>query len=107
LFRPAIALAREGFQVTERGREFLVNAKDRAAADPYGLAMFYDASGQPVPVGTTVKNPALAATLERIARVGPDAFYTADLAAHIAQATPKPGMATADLAAYQAKLRPP
>jgi gamma-glutamyltranspeptidase/glutathione hydrolase len=76
LFQPAIALARDGFQITERGREFLVNAKDRAAADPYGLAMFYDASGQPVPVGTTVKNPQLAATLERIAREGPDAFYT-------------------------------
>jgi gamma-glutamyltranspeptidase/glutathione hydrolase len=107
LFQPAIALARDGFRVTERGREFLVNAKDRAAADPYGLAMFYDAFGQPVPVGTTVKNPALAATLERIAREGPDAFYTPEVAAHVAQATPKPGMTAADLASYRAKLRPP
>jgi gamma-glutamyltranspeptidase/glutathione hydrolase len=107
LFQPAIALARDGFQITERGREFLVNAKDRAAADPYGLAMFYDASGQPVPVGTTVKNPQLAATLERIAREGPDAFYTPELAQHVAQATPKPGMTAADLTTYQAKLRAP
>ena len=48
LFGPAIALARDGFKISERGREFLANAKDRAAADPYGMSLFYDAAGQPL-----------------------------------------------------------
>ena len=112
LFGPAIRLAREGFSISERGREFLLNAKDRAAADPYGRAMFYDAARQPLAAGTIVKNPALAATFERIARQGADAFYSGPeaqaLAGHVASATPKPaGMTAADLSGYQAKLRPP
>jgi gamma-glutamyltranspeptidase/glutathione hydrolase len=112
LFEPAIALARDGFAITERGREFLVNAKDRAAADPLGKSLFYDSAGNPLPAGTVVKNPTLAATFERVAREGPDAFYTGAsaqaLAQHVAAATPKPsGMTAADVAGYQAKLRPP
>ena len=111
LFAPAIALARDGFAITERGREFLVLGKDRAAADPYGRSLFFDAAGEPVAAGTVVRNPALAATFERIARGGPGAFYggafAQALAAHVAAATPRPaGLAAADLAAYAAKVRP-
>jgi gamma-glutamyltranspeptidase/glutathione hydrolase len=112
LFEPAIALARDGFALSERGREFLGNAKDRAAADPLGLSLFYDPAGQALPVGSVIRNPTLATTLERIAREGPEAFYGGAtgqaLAAHVAAATPRPaGMTAADLAGYQAKERPP
>ena len=39
LFEPAIKLARDGWVLTERGREFLVNAKNRAGHQPEGLAV--------------------------------------------------------------------
>lgn len=111
LFEPAIELARDGWTLSERGRDYLTNAKNRAAHQPEGLALFYDAAGQPLPVGTTLRNPALAETLEAIARHGPDWFYTggnaAQIAAEVAAQTPRAGaMTTADLAAYRAQPRP-
>ena len=112
LFQPAIALARGGFAITPRFREFLANARDRAAREPSGAALFYDADGTPLPAGTVVRNPELATTLERIAAQGPDGFYNgteaAALAAEVAAFTPRPaGMTAADLASYQAKEREP
>jgi gamma-glutamyltranspeptidase/glutathione hydrolase len=111
LFDPAIRLARDGWTISERGHEFLANAKNRAAHQPEGLALFYDADGKPLPAGTPVRNPALAETLENIARHGADWFYSGSNAARIAEKvaaeTPRQGaMTVADIAAYQAKLRP-
>jgi gamma-glutamyltranspeptidase/glutathione hydrolase len=111
LFEPAIRLARDGWTLSERGHEFLANAKNRAAHQPEGLALFYDASGEPLPVGTRVRNPALAETLEQIARHGADWFYSgtnaARIASEVAAETPREGaMTVADIAAYQAKVRP-
>ena len=58
-------------------------------------------------MGTTVRNPALAATLERLAKAGADSFYqglaAAALAAEVAADTPRPRPLNAgDLAAYEA-----
>lgn len=111
LFEPAIKLARDGWVLTERGREFLVNAKNRAAHQSEALAIYYDAGGEALPAGTTLRNPALAETLERIATEGPEWFYNgsnaAEIAADVAAETPRPGaMTVADIAAYQAKGRP-
>ena len=55
LFEPAIALARGGWTLTERGHEFLVRAKNRAAHQPEGLALYYDAAGEALPVGTPAR----------------------------------------------------
>lgn len=112
LFDPAIALARDGFAISERLHEFLENAKNRAAAQPEGKALFYDAAGEPLPVGTLVKNPQLARTLEQIANEGPDAFYTGDnavaIAVETAAATPHArGMVTGDIETYAARERTP
>ncbi len=110
LFGPAIALARNGYTISPRMREFLVEAGDRAGADPLGRKLFFDEAGQPLPVGTRVINAPLAETLERIARDGPDAFYKGDnaqaLATLVAAATPhKKAMTQADIAAYRAMPR--
>ncbi|WP_336979074.1 gamma-glutamyltransferase [Altererythrobacter fulvus] len=112
LFEPAIALARDGFVINERLHEFLVNAKNRAAAEAEGQALFYDETGEPLPVGTLVKNPALAATLEKLAKEGPDAFYIGDnalaIAVHVAAETPHArGMVTGDIENYAARDRTP
>jgi len=111
LFEPAIRLARDGWVLTERGRGFLVNSKNRAAHQPDALAIFYDAAGEALPAGTTLRNPALAETLATIAREGPEWFYSGAnaeaIAAEVAAETPRPGaMTVADIAAYQARERP-
>lgn len=112
LFGPAIRLARDGFAVTPRLRQMLERARGTAALTPEGRALYFGLDGAPLPVGTVIRNPALAAFLERLADQGPEAFYTGDNAAAIARAVstaprnPAP-MTTADLAGYQAKRRPP
>ena len=111
LFEPAIRLAGEGWQLSARGHEFLVNAKNRAAHQGEMEPIFYDEAGEARAVGTLLRNPELAETLTRIAREGPAWFYggtnAAQIAAEVAAETPRPGaMTAADVAAYQVRERP-
>ncbi len=111
-FGPAIRLARDGFAVTSRLHQALERSRGTAALTPEGRALYYGADGAPLPIGTVIRNPALAAFLEKLAERGPDAFYKGQNAEAIAYAVanaprnPAP-MTTADLAAYQAKPRAP
>ena len=110
LFQPAIYLAREGWEITPRFREFLVSAQNRAAFTPEGRALFYDAAGEPLPVGARVMMPELANTLTQLAVAGPRAFYEGPMAdgmaAVIAEATPHEAAITpADFASYSAAWR--
>ena len=110
LFEPAIALARDGFEINPRLFHYLQTEPELAAATPAGRALFYDASGTALPVGTKVKNPELARTLETIATQGVKAFYGGELAQDfvttVAAATPRDGaMTLADIESYQAKQR--
>ena len=112
LFDPAIRLAREGFRINPRLQGSLSSAADRAALTPEGKALFFDAGGQPLPVGHLVVNEALARTFEAVALAGPSAFYQGEaaeaLAGTVAAATPRDGaMTVADVAAYEAKEREP
>ncbi|RIV92346.1 gamma-glutamyltransferase [Aurantiacibacter xanthus] len=112
LFQPAIALARDGFVMTPRLNGALDRARDRGGRVPEGQALFYDTAGEPLPVGTVIKNPALAATLERIAAEGPDWLYQgpagAALADYVAADTPRDGaMVAADVRGYEARWRDP
>ena len=110
LFKPAIELASGGWTLTERGREFLVRAKNRAAHQDDLEAVFYDESGEARPAGARLRNRALAETLEHIARSGADWFYTGAnavaIATEVAAETPRSGALTAqDIGAYRAKER--
>ena len=112
LFQPAIRLAREGFEVTPRLRAILAAASRTGALDPEARALFYGADGQPLAVGTVVRNPALAATLETVAARGADSFYAGEnatlIAAEVGTAPRNPSpMTTADIAGYKAIARPP
>ena len=112
LFEPAIALARDGFAVTERFRQYLSFGKNRASLTAEGRALFYDAAGEPLPVGTLVRNPALAKTLRMVAEEGSDAFYTGKNALEITQvvSAATPGaktMVAGDIEHYTAKEREP
>ena len=111
LFAPAIALARDGWVLSPRSAEFLERAQNRAGLTPEGQALFFDEGGAAKPVGGVLANPALAQTLERIAREGPDSFYRGPqaeaLAQTIAAATPRAGMLAQDIASYRAIWRDP
>lgn len=112
VFQPAIRLARDGFTITPRLHDALGYAKSTAGRTPEGLALFYGPDGNPLPVGTVVRNPALADTLQQMADKGPDWLYSgqnaAELAAKVAADTPSDGkMTAADIAGYQAKDRAP
>ena len=110
LFAPAIAQAERGFPISQRlhtqvkGDRFL---RLNAAARAY----FYDASGEPWPVGYLLKNPQYATTLKAIATHGADAFYAGAIASDIVNAVrahTNPGDITeADLAAYRVIERAP
>jgi len=112
VFGPAIALARDGFVVTPRLRQMLAGSPTTAALTPAGRALYFGADGNPLPVGTTIRNPALAAFLGRLANEGPQAFYQGANAEAVARTVataprnPAPMMAT-DLAGYRAKSRQP
>ncbi|MBO9581666.1 MAG: gamma-glutamyltransferase [Sphingobium sp.] len=110
LFAPAIKLARDGFLVSPRLHNGLSLYGRNMATDARPL--YYDASGNALPIGSTFKNPELAALLERVAREGPDSFYVGPLAQKIVTAlntaeASQSAMTTGDLAGYQAKERAP
>ena len=112
LFDPAIRLARDGFEITPRLNAFLVRFKETAALTPAGRAIYYQADGTPLPAGTTIRNPELAAFLQRLAREGSKAFYAGSNAQAIVDAVtlaprnPAP-MTRADIAAYRVRDRAP
>ena len=112
LFQPAIRLARDGFAVTPRLHDVLAKAKRTGALSAEARALYYGADGEPVPAGTVVHNPALAAFLEKMAEQGPEAFYAGENANAIAtavQTAPRnpADMTRADIAAYVAVERDP
>ena len=110
LFDPAIALAERGFAVSPRLHS-LIEADTYLKTQDRARAYFFNADGSPLAVGQTLKNPAFAATLKRIASGGADAFYKGAIAADIAEtaraATSQGDITEADLAEYKAKVREP
>ena len=111
LFAPAIALATQGFAVSPRMASLLAAESD-LKNDPVAARYFYDAQGQPWPAGHILRNPELAAVLQRIAKEGPDALTRGEVAQAMARTVQShasnPGtLSLADLAQYQALEREP
>ncbi len=110
LFEPAIALAEQGFPISQRlytqiaADKFLPNSPEMAA-------YFLTPDGKAKPVGTLLKNPALAKTLRDIARRGPNALYTGPIASEIVKqvngSANAGSLSLADLRDYSAKERAP
>jgi gamma-glutamyltranspeptidase/glutathione hydrolase len=112
LFQPAIRLARDGFRITPRLHEMLDKFRGTGALSAQGRAIFYGSDGNPLPVGTVVKNLAFAAVLEGVAARGPDSFYVGPnaqtIVATVNGSTLHPSQMSADdFATYDAKPRPP
>lgn len=104
LHEAAIGIAEQGFPLGPRLHE-LLRVDPLLRRDPAALAMFYRTDGQPLPVGTLLRNPAQAAVLRRLAREGADAFYRGAVAEEMLQRVrghELPGAMTAeDLAGYR------
>lgn len=110
LFQPAIRLAENGYPLSARTVQ-QAGGSQILRADPATKALFFDADGTVKPVGTVVKNIALANVFKRIAKDGADAFYTGEIAANIVaavRANARPGhLALTDLAGYRVRISEP
>ncbi|WP_101068868.1 gamma-glutamyltransferase [Roseovarius salinarum] len=111
LFDDAIGLAEDGFTVSPR-------LSGMVAMDALRLSRFaptrdyFLPDGSLLEVGDTLRNPAYADTLERLAAEGPQAIYAGPIARDIVEtvrgAPGNPGLLTeADLALYKVRERAP
>lgn len=111
LLQPTIELAEQGFSVSDRLNKMITNDVERLSVHPDTKAYFFDAEGNPLPVGHLLKNQAYADTLKKIAAGGADAFYKGDIAEALVgkvNSAANPGvLSTADLANYVIKEREP
>jgi gamma-glutamyltranspeptidase/glutathione hydrolase len=105
---PAIALARDGFVLGEADAAIIAHAAVHLAADPEAARIYLHPDGTAYKSGERLKQPDLAATLERITAHGPDGFYRGPVAAALAAASAAHGgiLTAADLAAYAASELP-
>ena len=110
LFAPAIRLARNGFAISPRLATLLAG-EDALKTDPVARAYFFDGRVQPWPEGHLLRNPELAAVLQSIADIGPDALMQGKVAQALVkkvQSHANPGsLALTDLSTYQALRREP
>jgi gamma-glutamyltranspeptidase/glutathione hydrolase len=107
-FEEAITLAQKGFAVSPRLNALIAGDIDALATEPAARAYFLDAAGQPLAVGTTLRNPEYAETLKLLAKGGAGAFYSGPLAEKIVAVVTghptNPGaMTLADLAGYEVR----
>jgi gamma-glutamyltranspeptidase/glutathione hydrolase len=80
LLRPAIRVAEEGFRVSPRVAADWTEQEEKLAYDP-DATRHYWAGGAAPRAGDLFRQPALAATLKRIAKEGKSAFYEGEVAA--------------------------
>ena len=108
LVEPAIALARDGFALSEGLARSLKEYLPQFRKFPASLAQF-SKNGTAYAAGDLFKQPDLARTLERIAARGPAGFYEGETAALIEKEMKAEGglITAADLRAYEAKKSVP
>lgn len=81
---PAIRYARDGFPVSEKLTSDVAASRELIAQDA-ALADLFLPDGEPPEAGTLLRQRDLAATLEAVARDGPDAFYLGDFGQRLAR----------------------
>lgn len=108
LFGPAIEAAREGFAATATFRRFTTSMRERLLPDAVARETFLP-GGAPPDLGALVMQPALAATLQRLAVGGAEDFFRGALARDLAADLADSGtlVAAADLATVSPREAPP
>ncbi len=79
LLKPAIQLAREGFEIDTYLAKVIASQKELLQKSPY-LRTVYAPGGKWLQEGDFLRQPVLAETLESIASEGADAFYLGEIA---------------------------
>lgn len=102
---PAIELARQGVAVSRNLSQSLQAAAPLLQADPSSRALFFRPDGRPLQPGETLRQPQLAATLQRIAARGEAGFYQGPTAEALLQLMRRGGglITAADLRDYRAR----
>ena len=108
LVDPAVGLARDGFEVSERLAASLSGRLEAFQDYPATHAQF-SRDGEPYQAGETLVQSDLAATLERIRDQGRDGFYKGVTARLVAEEMQRGGgwITEEDLARYEAREREP
>lgn len=90
LFEPALALAREGFTVSDYLAHEIAFYADVLAADPGARALFLP-NGKPRRAGEVIVQPALATSMAELVQGGSRAFYLGQAAEGIASTVQEQG----------------
>ncbi|MGA9087569.1 MAG: gamma-glutamyltransferase [Bradyrhizobium sp.] len=109
LLKPAIALARDGFVVTDDVADTMPEEVQRLARWPSSIKIFSGKDGRPLHDGDLLVQADLATTLSAIAERGPRGFYQGPVAEKLVKAIGDAGgiMTLDDLKSYSATIRPP
>ncbi len=118
--QPAIALAKRGFKVNFDFNQLEQSSLSTLQAYPASRSLLLTPSGDPLPVGTWLRDPDLARTYQLIASRGPSALYDGPIGQAVVQAddhpvlTPgqtvvtNPGIMTVkDLQSYRTRILAP
>ena len=106
---PAVGLAQDGFPLTAAMAAEFAAHRDDWKTNPPAARIFLKPDGSAFAKGHLWKQPDLARTLQRLAERGRDGFYQGETAAALAADMKAHGglITEADLAAYEARERPP
>ena len=109
VLQPAIALARDGFVMTDDMADSLPISYQRLVRWPASARIFSHDDGTPLRDGDRLIQPDLAATLSAIAEQGPRGFYEGLVAEKLAKGIQDAGgiMTLDDLKSYQPVIRTP
>jgi gamma-glutamyltranspeptidase/glutathione hydrolase len=107
--QPAILLAREGFRILPKTRDFFAEQEKKLRRGDPEIRRLYLPDGQLPAIGSVLRNEDLARTMEELAKNGRDGFYRGSVAVAIIAATKKGGgvLTLDDLAAYEARITEP
>ncbi|HEV2957864.1 MAG TPA: gamma-glutamyltransferase family protein [Xanthobacteraceae bacterium] len=108
LLGPAIRHARDGYAATASQARFTAEKLDELKDVP-GFAATFLLDGKPPAAGATLRQTALAGTLDHLARAGLDDFYRGDVAREIAADLERIGspVTREDLARHRAQVTDP
>jgi len=108
LFGDVIRTADQGFTVSERLADMIASRAPQARGVD-AVAYFRNAQGEQIKTGDTLRNPAYAAFVRRLAAQGPDAMYKGETARRIVARLREGDLAStmteADIAGYKPEVR--
>lgn len=109
LLEPAIRVAQEGFEIDAKLARTMAYREADLASYAHSAAVFLDEQGEALAAGTTLKQPDLARTLQKLATFGRAGFYSGSVADEMLRSVRNAGgvWTAEDLRNYAVKMRRP